>query len=88
MKASMTNRERYLATMRLEEVDRVIRHEAIGIDEDTYKAWESMGWKREHGGDFLGEFGMDHLAPACFGAHLHPGFGSICSDSTCQRFYF
>ncbi len=74
MSVTMTNRERYLATMRFEEVDRLIRHEAIGVDEETYARWKAAGWTPERGDDFFGESGMDYFAPAFFGSYLHPGF--------------
>lgn len=75
MKAAMTNRERYLAVMRFEEVDRPLRMEAIGIDEETVLNWKRDGFEVSTDPfNFVQEFGMDYVAPAFFGAHLHPGF--------------
>lgn len=75
MAAAMTDRERYLASMRRQEVDHPLREEAIGIDDDTVARWKREGWRPgSEPVNFKEEFGMDHVAPAFFGAHLHPGF--------------
>jgi uroporphyrinogen-III decarboxylase len=81
MPAAMTNRERYLATLKFEETDRPIRQEALGIDEETTARWLAAGWKPSRPAfDFYGEFGFDSVAPAFFGAHLHPGFWPLFEE--------
>jgi len=81
MAKTMTCRERYLATVRFQEVDRPIRYEAIGIDDDTIARWKKEGWMSdaEHI-DFIDAFDMDRFAPAFFGAHLHPGFHPLFEE--------
>ena len=75
MTKSMTDRERFLATLRFEDVDRPIRSETIGIDDDTFARWEEDGWKPpDDTKNHVNWYGMDKLAPAFFGSHLHPGF--------------
>jgi uroporphyrinogen-III decarboxylase len=75
MAAEMTARQRLLATLRFEEVDRVIRWETIGVDPDTFARWEEEGWTPPADGyDYIRIFDLDLYAPAFFGSHLHPGF--------------
>ncbi len=64
---TMTDRERFLATLRLEEVDRPIRNETIGVDNDTYIRWKEEGWEAPEGAtDHMIQFDMDKVAPAFF----------------------
>ena len=75
MSAAMTERERWLATVEFQELDRPVRFEAIGIDDETVANWRRGGWEPETPMlDFIGEFGMARSAPVFIGAHLHPGF--------------
>jgi uroporphyrinogen-III decarboxylase len=75
MAAKMTNRERLLSTLRFAEVDRPVRYETIGIDDDTYKRWAKEGWAPPNdANNFMRQFDMDIFAPAWFGGHLHPAF--------------
>lgn len=85
MPSSMTHRERYLATIKGEETDRPMRHEAIGIDDQTVARWIKEGWEPE--GDhvnFMAEFDMDPFAPAFFGSHLHPGFHPLFEEAVLE----
>jgi uroporphyrinogen decarboxylase len=75
MTKPMTDRERFLATLRFEETDRPVRAEAIGVDNDTYALWREEGWEPPDGADnHMVQFQMDNVAPAFFGSHLYPGF--------------
>lgn len=71
----MTNRERFLATLKFQETDRPVRFEALGIDLNTILSWQKQGIREiKNEGDFYLQSGFDLLAPVMIGAHLHPGF--------------
>ena len=85
MPASMTVRERFFATLRFEETDRLIRFETIGVDNNTYARWHKEGWRWDGDPtDLFGQFNMDRYAPAFFGAHLHPGFHPAFEETVIQ----
>ena len=85
MTATMTDRERFLATVNFQETDRPIRYEAIGIDDNTVIRWQAEGWCSglEHV-DFMGEFGMDRFAPGSHPWRLSSGFTCFSGRSTRQ----
>jgi len=71
----MTNRERYLATVRFQETDRPVRFEALGADDNTIIRWQKEGYQQKGPAvSFYGDFEFDLVAPVMIGAHIHPGF--------------
>lgn len=75
MSKVMTNRERWVAAIRFEDLDRPVRFEALGIDQNTILRWQKEGAENlKNEGDFYLQSGFDLPAPVMIGAHLHPGF--------------
>jgi hypothetical protein len=74
--ASMTMKERFLATLRFGELDRPWRFETLGYWEETIERWHSEGLPRYvfNATVAVPYFGIDFWVPVWIGAHEDPGF--------------
>lgn len=83
----MTQRERFLATVAFEEVDRPVRMEATGFWDETLVRWHSEGLPLEIN-EMVGAylfFGFDLQLPVMLGAHEHPGFDPLFTEEVIEQ---
>lgn len=83
----MTLRERFLATMRFEEVDRPWRFETLGFWDETIERWYGEGLPRYvfSAEAAIAYFGIDFYVPILIGAHEDPGFFPHFVPKTLER---
>jgi len=78
----MTPRERFLATVAFEPLDRPFRLETLGFWPETLERWHGEGLP-EDVVDEIGAFvfsGVDLQLPVYIGAHEHPGFDPLFEE--------
>jgi uroporphyrinogen decarboxylase len=79
---TMTPRERLIATVRFEPLDRPVRWEAIGFWTETLARWHREGLPagvKEEISAYLWN-GFDLQVPLYLGAHLHAGFDPLFAE--------
>jgi len=84
---SMTFRERLLATVRFEPLDRPFRMETIGFWTETLARWHGEGLPAEVNAEINAIIysGFDLQLPLDLGWHLHPGFYPLFElDTGCR----
>jgi len=83
----MTPRERLLATIAFEPLDRPFRLETIGFWPETLERWRGEGLPADVV-DELGVFlfsGVDVQLPVYIGAHEHPGFDPLFEEAVIEE---
>ena len=83
----MTPRERFLATVAFEPVDRPFRLETLGFWPETLERWHGEGLPADVV-DELGAFlfsGVDLQLPVYIGAHEHPGFDPLFEETVIEQ---
>ena len=83
----MTPRERLLATVAFEPVDRPFRMETIGYWSETIERWRGEGLPPEVDNELaaLLYFGIDMQLPISLGAHEHPGFEPLFEEEVLEQ---
>jgi uroporphyrinogen decarboxylase len=83
----MTPRERLLATVAFEPVDRPFRMETIGYWKETVQRWQGEGLPPEVDNELaaLLFFGIDMQLPISIGAHEHPGFEPLFEEEVLEQ---
>ncbi len=79
---ALSNRERFLATINFQKLDRPFRLETIGFWNETLARWKHEGLPAEYANPataFL-YFGVDLLIPIVLGADQHPGFDPLFNE--------
>lgn len=84
---TMTPRERLLATVAFEPVDRPLHLEAIGFWDETLERWHSEGLPPEINESVSAYlyFGFDPQLPVQLGAHEHPGFDPLFEEEVLEQ---
>ena len=83
----MTPRERFLATVAFEPVDRPFRQDTIGYWTETIARWHGEGLPPEVDNELaaLLHFGIDMQLPISFGWHEHPGFVPLFEEEVLDQ---
>jgi uroporphyrinogen decarboxylase len=83
----MTPRDRLLATVAFEPVDRPVHNEAIGFWPETLSRWNGEGLPPEINEEVSAYiyFGYDLQLPLSIGAHEHPGFDPVFGEEIIER---
>ncbi len=83
----MTPRERLIATVGFEPVDRPFRWEALGFWDETIARWHGEGLPEEVNDPVSAHVfsGFDMQLPLFFGAHLHAGFDPLFEEEIIER---
>lgn len=84
---AMTNRERFLATIKFEKPDRPFRLETLGFWNETLARWKGEGLPAMAANMLTSYlyFGMDPLIPVYLGADQHPGFDPLFSEKIIEK---
>jgi len=84
---SMTFRERLLATVRFEPLDRPFRMETIGFWTETLARWHGEGLPAEVNAEINAIIysGFDLQLPLDLGSHLHPGFYPLFEEEIIEQ---
>jgi len=83
----MTPRERFLATMSFEPVDRYFRWEGMGLWDETFVRWHGEGLPEDinDGGYEYFYHGYDPQSHIVLGSYLHPGFDPVFQEKVIEK---